>query len=793
MIMVKRNILSTKANTLINLKSILKKSKIVQLFSFNFHDWKIDEESILNEIQRRFEGKKIIIRSSSLCEDSDDNSGAGQFESIMNIDSKDKNLVQKSIENVFGSYKKKGFSDFRNQVLVQFQIEDITLSGVVFTRGLMNNSPYYIINYDSSGSTDGVTSGLEGNTIKIFKSTPSKEIPEKFKKLLESVKEIEKLTKNDGLDIEFGINKAGGVIIFQVRPLTIKKKDVPEKIIKKHIESLKKKFKQIQKLNKRIPSENKIFADMPDWNPAEILGDTPGLLDFSLYDYIITGGIWHEARISQGYDAGESSKLVVLFGNKPYVDVGSTFSSFIPQGVSTKLKEKLISFYLNKLRENPELQDKVEFDILYTCYDLDFNARSKELLDNGFSQNELNELENALLNLTNNLVKNFEKNIKEDLLSLKKLKKNRKKLRVDYKDSVFSSIKCAKFLLDDCKKNGTVQFSRLARLAFIGKTLLKSLVNQKIIDSDTYESFMESIKTVATEFEEDFELLCNKKISKEKFVKKYYHLRPGTYDITSKRYETNLNLMKSDGNILKNQDKKKFELDKKTILNINRNLEKNGLKFNCTKLFNFIRASIESREFAKFEFTKNLSDAIELFAIAGEEIGFSRRELSYLSARELFSIENFPKKDAGKKLVKRIYRNENLRKINEYLELPPILFSPENFQVVKYYGSNPNYVTRKKISSKIHVLEKGNSNPKDVEGKIILLENGDPGYDWIFTRNPAGLITKYGGVASHMSIRCAEFGLPAAIGCGILFDKLKNKGKIILDCEAKKIIPVEIK
>jgi len=68
-----------------------------------------------------------------------------------------------------------------------------------------------------------------------------------------------------------------------------------------------------------------------------------------------------------------------------------------------------------------------------------------------------------------------------------------------------------------------------------------------------------------------------------------------------------------------------------------------------------------------------------------------------------------------------------------------------------------------------------------------LLENGDPGYDWIFTKNIAGLITKYGGVASHMSIRCAEFGLPAAIGCGSLFDKLKNSSSILLDCEGNKI------
>ena len=68
-----------------------------------------------------------------------------------------------------------------------------------------------------------------------------------------------------------------------------------------------------------------------------------------------------------------------------------------------------------------------------------------------------------------------------------------------------------------------------------------------------------------------------------------------------------------------------------------------------------------------------------------------------------------------------------------------------------------------------------------------MIENGDPGYDWVFTKNPIGLITKYGGVASHMSIRCAELGIPAAIGCGTIFDKLNDKDYITLNCKSKKI------
>ena len=70
----------------------------------------------------------------------------------------------------------------------------------------------------------------------------------------------------------------------------------------------------------------------------------------------------------------------------------------------------------------------------------------------------------------------------------------------------------------------------------------------------------------------------------------------------------------------------------------------------------------------------------------------------------------------------------------------------------------------------------------NLKNKIILIENADPGYDWLFSKGISGLITKYGGANSHMAIRSAEIGIPAAIGVGeILFDKLKTYKMIELD------------
>ena len=129
--------------------------------------------------------------------------------------------------------------------------------------------------------------------------------------------------------------------------------------------------------------------------------------------------------------------------------------------------------------------------------------------------------------------------------------------------------------------------------------------------------------------------------------------------------------------------------------------------------------------------------------------------------------------------------------MNENLILPPLIFSADDFEIIKYHSVFPNYITSKSTSSDIIHLE-DRTRFSDIQNKIIVLENADPGYDWIFTKNPSGLITKYGGVASHMAIRCAEIGLPAAIGCGeIIYEKLKFSSKVLLDCENRQIVILE--
>ena len=82
------------------------------------------------------------------------------------------------------------------------------------------------------------------------------------------------------------------------------------------------------------------------------------------------------------------------------------------------------------------------------------------------------------------------------------------------------------------KKYGTLPFAGLARTAFINVELLKSLIDIGVFSKIDYDQFISSINTVSYSLAAD-----TLKLNKKEFLEKYGHLRPGTYDILSPRYD----------------------------------------------------------------------------------------------------------------------------------------------------------------------------------------------------------------------------------------------------------------
>tara|TARA_B110001454_G_C12720842_1_gene434617 strand:+ start:2354 stop:4792 length:2439 start_codon:yes stop_codon:yes gene_type:complete len=780
---------TTKVNTLKFLQNKLSKSKIEPLLDFTILEWTQNSNKILDSIFNKFTNQKIIIRSSAKGEDSFDNSHAGSYLSILNIDSNKKNEIKSAINSVNQSYLKKNNLEQKNQIFVQKQSVNIKISGVIFTKAGNMGLPYYLINYDLGSSTTSVTSGKETKTLVIFRKKKLNGLPKYWKNLVKAIKEIELIVKSDQLDIEFGINQNDQIIIFQVRPITFIE-TLPminsEKLIDKKILRYKNQFNNI-KFPKNTIGKKIIFSDMADWNPSEIIGNNPNLLDYSLYDFLIMEEIWHKSRSELGYQNLESYPLMAIFGNKPYVDLRASFNSLLPNDIESKIKKKLMNYYFKKLEKKPFLHDKVEFDILFTCYDLNIDSRLNELYDYNFTSNEIKILKQQLLFLTNEIIKSFLKTSQKCDTSINKLIKNRKKIlsKSDNNKNYHTLISISKELLDDCKQFGTLPFAIMARISFIANIIFRSLSDFGYINPNFFYKIMNSINTPATELQKDLYDYKNNNISKAVLMKKYGHLRPGTYDVLGIRYDQQDNFFNSM-QFSKPKKKSKIKFDKK----IDTILKNQGLNFDDIDFLNFFQESHAKRETLKFEFSKNLSDAIELIVRALDNLGFSREDISNLDINTIFdSLEEKNINKIKSKFNKKIIIQKKLKQINDNFILPPIIFSKENFDLIEYYSSKPNFITNKKITSNIiHIknLDKLNLNLKN---KIVLLQNADPGFDWIFTQNPSGLITEYGGVASHMAIRCAELGLPASIGCGqLIFQKLIDSSKVLLDCENKQII-----
>ena len=213
------DIFSSKSNTLVLLDKILTKSKIEKIFNFTVEEWLQNQNEVLDKISKQFDSD-VIVRSSAQDEDSFENSKAGIYESVLNVNPKIKTKVKEAVSVVIQSYDKKSEKYDQNQILVQNQTKNIVTSGVILTKTPDNGSPYYVINYEEGESTIGVTKGTINNIVKIYHEIQAFNIPKKWKRLIASIKEIENILQLEELDIEFGITGNKDVVIFQVRPIT---------------------------------------------------------------------------------------------------------------------------------------------------------------------------------------------------------------------------------------------------------------------------------------------------------------------------------------------------------------------------------------------------------------------------------------------------------------------------------------------------------------------------------------------------------------------------------------------
>jgi hypothetical protein len=272
--------------------------------------------------------------------------------------------------------------------------------------------------------------------------------------------------------------------------------------------TLKKKFEKI----KNVFGDKTVFGQMPDWNPAEMIGQHPDLLSYSLYEKLITKKSWLYARKLMGYYYPPKSQLMHLFAGKPYIDTRLSFNSFLLSALGKKISKKIVNFWIDKLKKNPQLHDKIEFDIAITCFSFDISKKIKKNLPSNINRKSIKNFIEIYKKHTIGLMDGkHEASIERSLDKINILIKKQKNFEID----INKNIKNIDQIIKDCIKYGVVPFAICARHAFIAQTLIKSLETEKIISKNDSLNFKKNLKTITTDFLQDINSVYENKLSKK--------------------------------------------------------------------------------------------------------------------------------------------------------------------------------------------------------------------------------------------------------------------------------------
>lgn len=762
---------STKAGTLRTLEDRLQSARIAPQACFRVAEWKAARAACLANVPAALGPGPWIVRSSCCREDTCNASYAGAFLSVPQVREAD---LEKACEQVVAAY---GTADDRDEVLVQPMLRNVVRAGVAFSHDPGTAAPYRVVTWSEGEDTALVTGGKGGRSWQQAARSPVSP-PRELAGVVALVEELLDLFGYAPLDCEFAVTREDGedvLWLLQARPLVLNSEAESEERQQERLLTVQKKVVRGMQPHPLLMGRRTVYGVMPDWNPAEIIGIRPKPLALSLYRDLVTDAIWAYQRHNYGYRNLRSFPLMPHFFGLPYIDVRLSFNSFIPADLEEGLAGRLVDHYIDRLLSEPALHDKVEFEIVFSCYTLDLPERLSRLAEAGFSRDETTRIADSLRSLTNRIVDPRDGLWRSDAAKLDVLQKR----RAQFQASNLDPLERVYWLLEDAKRYGTLPFAGLARAGFVAVQMLKSLVAVGVFTQADYDAYLGSISTVSSQLARDRATL-----DRATFLARYGHLRPGTYDILSPRYDEAPDVYfdwsqrpPAPGPL------KPFSVTLPQMRELSRLLAAHGLHPDPVGLFDFLQAGIELRELAKFHFTRNLSDALALIGQLGSRWGFSREELAYADItafQELHVSAQSPREVLSRSIEQGLARHRETLRVS----LPPVIARPEDIWSFHWPETAPNFITQKQVTAPVTDC----ADRSRLSGAIVCIPNADPGYDWLFAYPIAGLVTAWGGANSHMAIRAGELGLPAVIGAGeMLFRRWSAARRLHLDCAGRRV------
>jgi phosphohistidine swiveling domain-containing protein len=744
--------------------------------AFSEQDWRQSPSTEVARIADAALGPLLAVRSSAESESIGQTSPPGAFHSELGVPCSDAHAISTAVEAVLRSIDPT--TGVRRGVVVQTQVTDVAVAGVATTLDL-HRRPYLTIEFDdSSGRTDRVTSGHQVQRVVLAPGCHGEEWLCAVRRAIEDIGSALQIVD---LVIEFAIDNDGSLHVFQAWDRG-RAASIPADGLARAVGVAERRLALLRQRH----GQDVVLSDMADWNPAEMLGQTPGALDVSLYRTLITNRTWARARQRLGYFDCPGPLLVEVLGH-PYIDVRQSFRSLTPTGLSGPTRSAYVDGCCARLCEEPWLHDKVEHDLLTTYWPLRNGAEAVRQRASWLTRPQLQELGAELVATTAQMLSSWEAEISWAQGRARQLGVWRSANAV----APFSSLTVDELLdfvnraLRACRSMGTLPFASVARLAFVADGLARELAEAGDLDASV-SSLWRRVRTPADRFAVD---LADEQLSLADLAARYGHLRPHTYNIESLPYGAR------DGFLAALRESSAFHgahasgPDDAEPANaaLTRYFASLGLRAPEDPL-ELLASAFRSREDHKFQFTAVLSDVLEAIAEMGAHLDLSRSEVRRLSIGRLLAAAR-GRDHAATQRASRGAAHRSTQQV--MLQWPDFISARSSMSEVDFIEARPTFIGQQIVDASVCHLNSEPADPRVLDGSIVAIEAADPGFDWIFTQRIAGLVTCYGGSSSHMAIRCHELKLPAAIGCGrTTFQRLVAGTRIMLDCRNGSIVQV---
>ena len=150
---------------------------------------------------------------------------------------------------------------------------------------------------------------------------------------------------------------------------------------------------------------------------------------------------------------------------------------------------------------------------------------------------------------------------------------------------------------------------------------------------------------------------------------------------------------------------------------INQQLLAHDIAHSADSLLAFIKAAIEGREYAKFVFTRSLSDVLKLLTVAAKEHDLSPEEMAYLDIQSIINL-NATSMDVRTTLLNSIEAGKRQFELTLATILPPLIRHPDDIYYFQIPEQEPNFITQGEAEGQVFAEP---DSPQALKDKVIFI------------------------------------------------------------------------